>query len=201
MDHHDQQIVLLQTRNLKLYFGTYVGTKYAKIEKILISRAILLGFLLAVKMLRDLQRRARGLAQHVAVANARTAARARMHNWSIGCQGSSRTKGCMMAHSKTRPELGEQTEQNSTCGGEISMVQSIQLGFRVSRSLGSATSNEANKSAMLRAEWTTTARRAVLRFVQMKYRYFVPECCKQNAIFSGTSNQNRSYLDNISTNR
>ena len=38
------------------------------------------------------------------------------------------------------------------------MVQSIQLGF--SRSLGRVTSNEANKSAMLRAEWTTTARRA-----------------------------------------
>ena len=26
-------------------------------------------------------------------------------------------------------------------------------------------------------------------------------CCKQNAIFSGTRHQNRSYLDNISTNR
>ena len=37
------------------------------------------------------------------------------------------------------------------------------------------------------AEWTITARRAVLRLAQMKYRYFVPECCKQNAIFSGTS--------------
>ena len=48
--------------------------------------------------------------------------------------------------------------------GEISMVQSIQLGF--SRSLGSATSNEANKSAMRRAEWTSTARRAVLRLAQ-----------------------------------
>ena len=33
---------------------------------------------------------------------------------------------------------------------EISILQSIQLGF--SRSLGSATSNEANKSATLRAE-------------------------------------------------
>ena len=203
MDHHDQQIVLLQTRNLKLYFGTYVGTKYAKIEKILISRAILLGFLLAVKMLRDLQRRARGLAQHVAVANARTAARARMHNWSIGCQGSSRTKGCMMAHSKTRPELGEQTEQNSTCGGEISMVQSIQLGFRVSRSLGSATSNEANKSAMLRAEWTTTARRAPsgAPFRPNEISIFCLRTLQAERHFSGTSNQNRSYLDNISTNR
>ena len=67
--------------------------------------------------------------------------------------------------------------------GEISIVQSIQLGFLLS--LGSATSNEANKRAMLRAEWTITARRAVLRLAQMKYRYFDPESCKQNAIFSG----------------
>ena len=71
--------------------------------------------------------------------------------------------------------------------GEISIFQSIQLG--VSRSLGSAAFNEANKSAMLRAEWTITARRAVLRFAQMKYGCFVPERCKQNAIFSGTSHQ------------
>ena len=83
--------------------------------------------------------------------------------------------------------------------GEILIVQSIELGFSCSQ--GSTTSNEANKSAMLRAEWTITARRAVLRLAQMKYRYFVPERCKQNAIFSGTSHQNRSYLDNISTNR
>ena len=40
--------------------------------------------------------------------------------------------------------------------GEISIVQSIQLGFL--RSLGSATSNEAIKSAMRRAEWTITER-------------------------------------------
>ena len=52
-----------------------------------------------------------------------------------------------------------------------------------------AASNEANKSAMLRAEWTITTRRAVLRLAQMKYRYFVPECYKENAIFSGTSHQ------------
>ena len=36
---------------------------------------------------------------------------------------------------------------------------------------------------------------------QMKYQYFVPECCKQNANFSGASHQNRSYLDKILTNR
>ena len=79
------------------------------------------------------------------------------------------------------------------------MFQLIQLGF--SRSLGSATSSEANKSAMRRAEWTIAARRAVLRLAQIKYRYFVSERCKQNAIFSGTSHQNKAYLDNISTNR
>ena len=52
---------------------------------------------------------------------------------------------------------------------------------------GSATSNEANKSARLRAEWTITVRQAVLCLAQMKYRYFDPEfgpeICKQNAIF------------------
>ena len=55
-----------------------------------------------------------------------------------------------MAHSKAQHARGEPTEQNSTAGGEISIVQSIQLGF--SRSLGSATLNDANKSAMRRAE-------------------------------------------------
>ena len=45
IDHHDQQIVQRKTRNLKLCFGTNVGTNQAKIEKILISRAIQLGFL------------------------------------------------------------------------------------------------------------------------------------------------------------
>ena len=37
----------------------------------------------AVKMLRDLRRRARGLARHVAAANARAEVRARIHNWSL----------------------------------------------------------------------------------------------------------------------
>ena len=74
----------------------------------------------------------------------------------------------------------------------MSIVQSIQLGF--SRSLGSV-------SAMLRTEWTITPRRAVLYLAQMKDRYFVPKRCNQNAIFSGTSHQNRSHLDDISTNR
>ena len=97
-----------------------------------------------------------------------------------------------MAHSKTRYAHGEPAEQKSRCGGEISIVHLIRFGFLLS--LGSTTtSNEANKSAMLRAEWTIIARQAELRLVQMKYRYFDPERCKQNAIFSGTSHQNRSY--------
>ena len=89
----------------------------------------------------------------------------------------------------------EPIEQKSTRGGEISIVQSIQLDFLLS--LGTATSNDAKKSAMRRAEWTITARRAVLRLTQMKYRYFHPEHCNQNTFFSGTSHQNRSYLCNI----
>ena len=92
---------------------------------------------------------------------------------------------------------GNQSSKNQRVEGEISIVQSIQLGFLLS--LGSVTSNEANKSAMWRAEWTITARRAVLLLAQMKYRYFDPESCEQNSIFSGTSHQNRSYLGNIST--
>ena len=45
IDHHDQQIVWRKTQNLKLCFETNVGTNQAQIEKILISRAILLAFL------------------------------------------------------------------------------------------------------------------------------------------------------------
>ena len=37
--------MLQKTRNLKFCLGTNVGTNHAKIEKILISRAILFGFL------------------------------------------------------------------------------------------------------------------------------------------------------------
>ena len=54
---------------------------------------------------------------------------------------------------------------------------------------------------MLHADWTITARLAVLRLAQMKYQYFWPRKLKQNPIFSGTSHQNRSYLSNILTNR
>ena len=41
IDHQDQQSVLRKAQNLKLCFGTYVGTHPAKIEKISISQAIL----------------------------------------------------------------------------------------------------------------------------------------------------------------
>ena len=132
IDHHDQQIVRRKTQNLELCFGTNMGTNQAKIEKISTSRAIRFGFLRslvstirceankinwrreeipigsrAVKMLRDLQRRARGPAQHIVAANARAEVRARMHNRSIWCQGSSRTISCVMAHWKTRHAHGE----------------------------------------------------------------------------------------------
>ena len=91
IDHHDQQIVC---------FGTIAGTNQDKIEKSGFLRSVvnairceaneinrwreerLIGSR-AVKMLRDLRRRARGLARHVAAANARAEVRARMHNWSI----------------------------------------------------------------------------------------------------------------------
>ena len=97
-----------------------------------------------------------------------------------------------------RPARGEPTEHCKTqrMEGEISIVQSIQLGF--SRSLGSATSNEANKSAMRRA---VHHHRGPSRapFGPNEYPCFVLECCNQNAIFSVTGYHNRSYLDNIST--
>ena len=82
-----------------------------------------------------------------------------------------------------------------TFGGETLIVQLIQLCFL--HSLGSATSNKANMSTMLRAEWIIFACRAMLHLAKMKYQNFIPESCKQNAIFSGTSHQDRSYLDNF----
>ena len=97
-----------KTRNLNLCLWTNVETNQAKIEKISISQVIQLGFLRflvsaircegnksnlqsdenplglrAVKMLRGLQRRARGLVQHAAEGNMRAKVRVRMHNWSI----------------------------------------------------------------------------------------------------------------------
>ena len=101
--HHDQQIVLQKAWNPVLCLETNVGTNQTKFENNLTSRAILLGFLRylvsiiryeanksnrrreerpmgsrAVKMLRDLRRHARGLAQHVV--NVRAEVRAGMHN-------------------------------------------------------------------------------------------------------------------------
>ena len=168
INHHDQQIVRRRkTRNLKLCFGTNVGTNQAKIEKISISRAILFEFLRslvstiwfeaneinrlreerpigsrAVKMFRDLLLRARSLAQLVAAANACAKVRARMHNWLIWCQGLLLTIGCVMTHSKVQPARWEPTEHNSNSwGGNLdSSVDSARfLTF----------------TRMLRAEWTT----------------------------------------------
>ena len=50
-----------------------------------------------------------------------------------------------MAHSKMLPASGEPTEQNSTCGGR-NLDRSVHSArfLHVRRSLGSATSNEAN---------------------------------------------------------
>ena len=88
--------------------------------------------------------------------------------------------------------------------GKISMVQLIQYGF--SRSLGSATSNEANHKSLCNLN---AARRVPVdhhsapssalfaKLAQMKNQYFLPECYKKNAIFSVTSYHNRSYLNNI----
>ena len=75
----------------------------------------------------------------------------------------------------------------------VNLDQSIQLGF--SRSLGSTASNEAFKSTMWRTERSIIARQAVLRLAQMKYEYFVPELCKQNAIFQVQAIK----IDHIST--
>ena len=93
IDHHDQQIVLRKTQHLEFCFWT--KTNQAKIEKILISQAILLEFLRslvsaiwceankinlllverpigsrAIKMSSDLLLRARGPALHAGAANA-----------------------------------------------------------------------------------------------------------------------------------
>ena len=76
----------------------------------------------------------------------------------------------VVAHNRLRDGSLEnatcQLSKNQRVEGKTSIVQSIQLGF--SLSLGSATSNKANKSAMLRTEWTITARQAALRLAQMK---------------------------------
>ena len=75
--------------------------------------------------------------------------------------------------------------------GKFSILQLIQLSF--SRSPGRATSNEPDKRVMLCSEWTITACLAVLHLAQMKYPFFLPELCKQNAIFSVFSHQNSKW--------
>ena len=76
---------------------------------------------------------------------------------------------------------GNWTSKTRWVEAKISMIQSIQLGF--SRSLDSATSNEANKSAMLRAEWTITARRAVLRLAQWNIDIFSQNTASRTQFF------------------
>ena len=129
------------------------------------------------------------------------------HIWNLGYQGS-RWLWALRLEIKLESQLqlslgsGSESQPADHATRMISrQTDTLALLPGFSRSLGSATSNAANKSAMLNAEWTIAARRAVLRLAQMKYRCFVSEWCKQNAIFSGTSHQNRAYLDNIWTNR
>ena len=143
INYHDQQIVLRKTRNLELCLGTNMGTTKQKLRK---SRFLELFQVSSDPWVfwsvpydgkltratcgeqRDPCARAPskcwgtcgcacGISQHVTVANARAEVGARMHNWSIWCQGSSRTIGCVMAHSRTRPARGRLTKQSSTCGG------------------------------------------------------------------------------------
>ena len=136
IDHHDQQIVLRKARNFEFCFGTNAGTNKAKIEEISISLAILLGILRslvsatwcganksnqrreerpigshAVKILRGLLVCARSRAACGGGESARwkESVSLYMHNWSIWCQGSSRTIDCVMAHSKTRYSRTDQT--------------------------------------------------------------------------------------------
>ena len=59
----------------------------------------------------------------------------------------------MMSKIVTHNRAGNRPSKNQRVQGEILNVQLIQLGFL--RSLGSATLNEANKSVMLHAEWTS----------------------------------------------
>ena len=139
-----------KTRNLEFCLGTNVGTNHAKIEKMsMISRAIQLGFLRfpvsairceanknnrreerpigsrAVKLLTDLLLRARSLARRAACGRGKRARR--------------------------RESTSQRIEKEiQLMEGEISIVQSIQLG--ISRSLGSATSNEANTSNKCHSE-------------------------------------------------
>ena len=99
------------------------------------------------------------------------------------CDGSIENATCMRETNRAK---------NQRMEGEISIEQLIQLSSLFSR-LHLVAQHPMKliraASAMLSTEWTITARRAVLqgRFAQIH--------------FSGTNHQNRSYLDNISTNQ
>ena len=85
----------------------------------------------------------------------------------------------LMSRIVTHNRLRDDSLENATCARRTQLFLTskklrvgkstqIQLGF--SRSPGSVTSNEANKSAMLRTEWSITARQAVFHSVQKKYQ-------------------------------
>ena len=135
INHHYQQLVRRKTRNLELCFGTNVRTNQAKIEKISISREILLGFLrslvsaircankinrrreerpigsCSVKMLRD--------------GHGPTAARARSR---AACSGGERARQSdstyaqrvdMMSRIVTHNRMGDGSLENTTCARGI----------------------------------------------------------------------------------
>ena len=223
IDHHDQQNVLQKTRNLELCFrvGTYVGTDETKFEKNSISQAIRRSLVSAIRfeankinrrreerpigsravnMLRDLARpvAARALSRAARGGGERTRRSESTYAQLVDMMSR------IVARNRLRDgSIENATSQRGTNRAKLNAWRGRSLSFSRFSSVSrvTVTSNEANKSAMRCAKWTITARRAVLRLVQMKYRYFVPECCKQNAIFSVTSYHNRSYLVNVSTNR
>ena len=80
---------------------------------------------------------------------------------------------------------------------KISIFFAVELGF--SLSLPSAVTHEAYESGCRRAERAIAERRAMFHLGEMAGRHFVPENCKQTAIFSATNDRKRSYVDNIST--
>ena len=103
----------------------------------------------------------------------------------------------MVVHNRlrdeTRPARWDQTEQNSTNGGG-----------NLDNSVDSAWFLALNRQCDIKwsQEERDTARRVdhhsvlktVLRLAQMKYRYFVPEWIKQNAIFSSINHKTGHIL-------
>ena len=103
--------------------------------------------------------------------------------------------------------VGNQQSKHHSVEGEISIVQSIQHGFLLS--LGSQTSIEANKSTMLRTEWTITASQlqpSCDLFGPNEVSIFCLRTLQAELDFSGARHckpSNRAYqtyLENISTN-